>query len=154
MGEPSTVVLTGRPMIGRIDHVGYLAGDLEGAAASMGERLAVPIVKRFERPQFDLVGIYLGEGHAGIEIFTFTDPDLLSRRLGDAPMRLDHVAYEVADIEAVCAELRVRGVRFCGPDNREEMPGPVDLGGTLHVWTVPETSCGQSMQLMQLPAST
>ncbi len=141
-------------MIGRIDHVGYLTGDIEGAAESMGERLGVPIVKRFERPQFDLVGIYLGEGHAGIEIFTFTDPELLERRLAGAEMKLDHVAYKVADIEAVCAEMRTRGVRFCGPDNRDEMPGPVDLGGTLHVWTVPETSCGQSMQLMQLPAGS
>jgi catechol 2,3-dioxygenase-like lactoylglutathione lyase family enzyme len=140
-------------MIGRVNHVGYLAADLEGAASAMGDRLGVPIVKRFERPRFDLLGIYLGEGHAGIEIFTFTDPGLLSRRLGDAELRLDHVAYEVGDIEAVCDELRTRGVRFCGPDNREEIPGPIDLGGTLHVWTVPATSCGQSMQLMQLPAA-
>ena len=141
-------------MIGRIDHVGYLTDDLEGSAASMGQRLGVPIVKRFERPQFELLGIYLGDGHPGIEIFTFTDPELLGARLGGARMKLDHVAYEVADIEAVCAELRRRGVRFCGPDNREEMPGPVDLSGTLHVWTVPETSCGQSLQLMQLPAGS
>ena len=138
-------------MIGKIDHVGYLAADLEGATAAMSRKLGVPIVKRFERPQFELLGIYLGEGHAGIEIFTFTDPDLLQARLGGSELHLDHVAYEVADIEAVCAGLRSRGVRFCGPDNREELPGPVDLGGTMHVWTVPETTCGQSMQLMQLP---
>jgi catechol 2,3-dioxygenase-like lactoylglutathione lyase family enzyme len=139
-------------MLGKIDHVGYLAADLEGAVESMGERLGLPIVKRFERPQFDLVGVYLGAGHAGIEIFTFTDAELLTDRLVGAVLRLDHVAYEVSDIEAVCAELRTRGVRFCGPDNRDELPGPIDLGGVLHVWTVPETSCGQSMQLMQLPA--
>jgi catechol 2,3-dioxygenase-like lactoylglutathione lyase family enzyme len=139
-------------MLGRIDHVGYLAADLEGAVESMGQRLGLPVVKRFERPQFDLVGVYLGAGHAGIEIFTFTDPELLRDRCAGAELRLDHVAYDVADIETVCAELRTRGVRFCGPDNRDELPGPVDLGGVLHVWTVPQTSCGQSIQLMQLPS--
>ncbi len=88
-------------------------------------------------------------------MFTFTDPGLTARRLAGGPeLSLDHVAYAVDDIERVCAELRRRGVRFCGPDNREELPGPVDLGGVLHVWTVPETSCGQSLQLMQLPADS
>jgi catechol 2,3-dioxygenase-like lactoylglutathione lyase family enzyme len=136
-------------MLGRIDHVGYLAADLEEAVGSMIATLGIPVVKRFERPRFDLAGVYLGKGHPGIEIFTFTDPELLSDRLGHTRFSLDHVAYDVTDIEAVCAELSTRGVRFCGPDNRDEMPGPVDLGGVLHVWTVPETSCGQSMQLMQ-----
>jgi len=140
-------------MLGRIDHVGYLAADLEASVQAMVAKLGLPVVKRFERPQFELVGVYLGDGHPGIEIFTFSDPALTTRRLaGEPELKLDHVAYEVADIERLCAELRLRGVRFCGPDNREELPGPVDLGGTLHIWTVPETSCGQSLQLMQLPA--
>lgn len=140
-------------MLGRIDHVGYLAEDLETAVEAMSGKLSLPIVKRFERPQFELVGVYLGEGHPGIEIFSFTDPELTRLRLGGGDaIKLDHVAYRVDDIEHVCAELRVQGVRFCGPDNRDELPGPVDLGGVLHVWTVPETTCGQSLQLMQLPA--
>jgi catechol 2,3-dioxygenase-like lactoylglutathione lyase family enzyme len=142
-------------MLGRIDHVGYLAGDLEASVDAMVGKLALPVVKRFERPQFDLVGVYLGEGHPGIEIFTFTDPQLTARRLaGGGDLSLDHVAYVVDDIERVCAGLRERGVRFCGPDNREELPGPVDLGGVLHIWTVPATSCGQSLQLIQLPAGS
>ena len=140
-------------MLGRIDHVGYLAADLEASVDEMVAKLGLPIVKRFERPQFELLGVYLGEGHPGIEIFTFTDPELTARRLGgERGLRLDHVAYVLEDIEGVCAELRTRGVRFCGPDEREELTGPVDLGGVLHIWTVPQTSCGQSLQLMQLPA--
>jgi catechol 2,3-dioxygenase-like lactoylglutathione lyase family enzyme len=140
-------------MLGRIDHVGYLAADLEASVDSMIATLGLPVLKRFERPEFGLVGVYLGEGHPGIELFTFTDPALTERRLGGGELRLDHVAYQVEDIERVCAELRRRGVRFCGPDNRAELPEPVDLGGVLHIWTVPDTSCGQSLQLMQLPAS-
>jgi catechol 2,3-dioxygenase-like lactoylglutathione lyase family enzyme len=138
-------------MLGRIDHVGYLADDLESAVHAMEERLAIPVVRRFERPQFELAGVYLGEGHPGIEIFTFTDRQLTAQRLAGSELKLDHVAYQVEDIASVCAELRRRGVRFCGPDNRAELPEPVDLGGVLHIWTVPETSCGQVLQLMQLP---
>jgi len=141
-------------MLGPIDHVGYLAADLDSSVEAMVGKLGLPVVRRFERPQFELLGVYLGEGHPGVEIFTFSDPDLTARRLaGRGELMLDHVAYTVTDIERVCEVLRSRGVRFCGPDIREELPGPVDLGGVLHIWTVPETSCGQALQLMQLPAT-
>jgi|GEM_PF-2360583 len=137
-------------MLGQIDHVGYLAADLETSLEAMVTKLGLPVAKRFERPRFELVGAYLGEGHPGVEIFTFTDPELTARRLaGRGGLVLDHVAWRVAGIEALCVELRARGVRFCGPDNREELAGPVELDGVLHVWTVPETSCGQSLQLLQ-----
>ncbi len=117
--------------------------------AEFTELLGVPTVRQFERPQFSLQGVYLGAAHGDIEIFTFTDPELNRARLGDAQLRLDHVAYEVADIEASAAAMRRDGVRFSGPDLREELHEAVDLGGVLHLWTVPETCVGQFLQLMQ-----
>lgn len=140
-------------MLGPVDHVGYLARDLEASVAAAQRQLGVPVVRRFERPQFDLQGVYLGAGRGEIEIFSFTDPELTRRRLGGRELLLDHVAYEVLDIAALSARMREEGVRFCGPDMREELPEAVDLGGVLHLWTVPESFCGQSIQLMQRPAA-
>jgi catechol 2,3-dioxygenase-like lactoylglutathione lyase family enzyme len=137
------------PVLGPVDHVGYLAADIEASVAEFTDLLGAPIVRRFERPQYSLQGVYLGAAHGDIEIYNFTDPELNRARLGDAQLRLDHVAYEVADIEASAAAMRRAGVRFSGPDLREELHEAVDLGGVLHLWTVPESCFGQFLQLMQ-----
>jgi catechol 2,3-dioxygenase-like lactoylglutathione lyase family enzyme len=139
-------------MLGTLDHIGYLVHDLEAGIAEFCARLGIEQVKRFERAQLELIGAYLGPGNGNIELFSFTDPRLQSERLGTAEIALDHVAYEVADIAATEARMRAAGVRFCGPDQREEFSEPIDLGGVLHLWTVRETTCGQSIQLLQRPA--
>jgi hypothetical protein len=122
---------------------------LERAAEGFATRFSLQVIRRFERPQFALQGVYLGAPHGDVELFSFTEPELLQRRLGDEELLLDHVAYAVTDIAALCERMSGEGVRFCGPDLRDELTEPVDLGGTLHVWTVPETCWGQSLQLLQ-----
>jgi methylmalonyl-CoA/ethylmalonyl-CoA epimerase len=136
-------------MLGALDHVGYVTADLEAAVEEFQALFELPVVRRFERPQFSLQGVYLGSGEGHVELFTFTTEDLLERRLGAERVRLDHVAYLVADIDATVAALRSAGVRFSGPDMRVELHEPVDLGGVRHIWTLPETSLGQAIQLMQ-----
>lgn len=136
-------------MLGAVDHVGYLARDLDAAVAELAELLGVPIARRFERPEFSVVGVYMGAGDGSVEVFSFTDPELQERRLGGSSLLLDHVAYAVADIDAVAGAMKAAGVRFSGPDLRGELEEAVDLGGVRHLWTVPETCCGQSIQLMQ-----
>jgi catechol 2,3-dioxygenase-like lactoylglutathione lyase family enzyme len=136
-------------MLGRLDHVGYLAADLEASVAEFQSVFELPVARHIERPQFALRGVYLGEGEGNLELFTFTEEELLERRLGDSALVLDHVAYEVADIDASAAMLRRGGVRFAGPDLRSELHEPVDLGGVRHLWTMPETTCGQTIQLLQ-----
>ncbi len=138
-------------MLGDIDHVGYLARDLDQAIEQFTERLGLPVVRRFERPQFNLLGAYLGTGGGSVEVFAFTDPGLSEQRLGGAEVLLDHLAYAVTDIEAISARMRRAGVRFSGPDLRGELHEPVELGGVRHLWTVPETSWGSSLQLLERP---
>lgn len=136
-------------MLGPVDHVGYLACDLEASVADFATILGAESVRRFERPEFSVLGVYLGSGNGDIEIFTFTDEELARKRLGQARLLLDHVAYEVPDIDAIAARMRSAGVRFSGPDQREELHEAVDLGGVRHLWTVPETCRGQSIQLLE-----
>jgi catechol 2,3-dioxygenase-like lactoylglutathione lyase family enzyme len=138
-------------MLGRIDHVGYLTDDLERGISVFAERFGADIVRRFERPQFSLQGAYLGADGGNVEVFTFSEPELLRARLGEHGLVLDHVAHEVEDIRAVQAALASTGTRFSGPDLRGELAEPVDLGGVLHLWTAPQTSDGVALQLMQRP---
>jgi catechol 2,3-dioxygenase-like lactoylglutathione lyase family enzyme len=137
-------------MLGRLDHVGYLVSDLAAAEAEFVETLGQPVVQRFERPVFSLFGIYLGEA-GELELFTFIDHELLSSRLGDEHVRLDHIAYETHDIATAAASLAARGVRFTGADRREEVTEPFDFDGVLNLWTVPETSGGAALQILQRP---
>jgi catechol 2,3-dioxygenase-like lactoylglutathione lyase family enzyme len=140
-------------MLDKIDHVGYLARELEAGISELCARLGIEGVRRFERPQLGLIGAYIGAGNGSIEIFSFTDPELQRERLGSAELLLDHVAYEVKDIISSEARMRRAGVRFCGPDQREELSEPIDLGGILHLWTKRQTTCEQSIQLLQRPAA-
>jgi catechol 2,3-dioxygenase-like lactoylglutathione lyase family enzyme len=136
-------------MLGDLDHVGYLAADLEASVAEVEDLFGLTVARRFERPQFSLVGVYMGSA-AQVELFSFTDEELVERRLGTGRLILDHVAYRVEDIEETATAMHRAGVRFAGPDLRTELHAPVDLGGVLHLWTLPETSAGQMIQLMQV----
>ncbi|HST56427.1 MAG TPA: VOC family protein [Solirubrobacteraceae bacterium] len=136
-------------MLGPIDHVGYLARDLEATVAEFSALFGLPLARRLELPEFSLLAAFLGEGQGSIEVFTFTDPELLDARLGGARVLLEHVAHEVADIDALAASMRGRGVKFAGPDRRVELSEPLQLGGVRHLWTIPETCGGQTIQLLQ-----
>ncbi len=137
-------------MLGPLDHVGYLVRDLDAAVADWTQRFGLEVVRPVELPQYSIAGHYLGQGNGSVELFTITDQRLLEERLGGLSIVLDHAAYEVADLEAVATAMHERGVRFTGPDRREEVREPIVLGGgVLHLWTVPDTSCGQSLQLLQ-----
>lgn len=134
---------------GPVDHVGYLAGDVEQAVAQLAEPLGLAVTRRFELPQYSLHGFSLGDGPGNIEVFSYTDQGLLRSRLAGHAVRLDHVACRVSDIEAVAAAMRADGVRFSGPDLRGEVRAPIELSGVLHLWTLPGTTGGQSLQLVQ-----
>jgi len=136
-------------MLGPVDHVGYLVRDLDAAVEEWMERFGLEVVRPVVLPQYSILGQYLGEGNGSVELFTITDQALLDERLVGERILLDHAAYEVPDIDALAAAWSERGVRFCGPDRREEVREPILLGGVRHLWTVPSTSFGQSLQLLQ-----
>ena len=136
-------------MLGPVDHAGYLFADLAAGIELMQHTFDLPLVREFALAQFDLHGAFLGDGTGSVEVFAFTDPALAATRLGGAQAVLDHVAYRVADIAAAASTLGAAGVRFSGPDLRGEVTQPIDLGGVGHLWTVPATSGGFCLQLLQ-----
>jgi catechol 2,3-dioxygenase-like lactoylglutathione lyase family enzyme len=125
-----------------IDHVGWLVRDLDAGVARVTQVVGAEVDRTVDRPQWSLFGYYVGT----LEVFTFTDPELLDERLGDTKTdaKLDHVAYAVDDIDA--AMKRLPDARFSGPDLREEARAPFDLGNARHIWTVVD---GLGLQLIE-----
>jgi len=136
-------------VLGAVDHVGYLTDDLDAAIAELTGLFRMPVARPVELPQYSLTGVFLGEGSGSVEIFTFTEAGLLAQRLPHPGLVFDHAAHEVSDIDAVAAALAGAGVRFSGPDRREHVTEPILLGGIRHLWTIPETCAGQSLQILQ-----
>jgi catechol 2,3-dioxygenase-like lactoylglutathione lyase family enzyme len=139
-------------MFGDFDHAGYLVRDLDSAVAAAQRAFALPLARTLELPQYGIAAVFLGAGRGTLEIFTLDDAELRQSRLGDDDQRIDHLAFRVDDIDAVAATLRDAGARFSGPDRRGEVPGPLELGGTRHLWTLPQSTGGLAVQLTQAPA--
>ena len=138
-------------MFGPLDHVGFLVRDLDEGVAAAQASFGLPIARTSEIPQYSILATFLGEGTGTLEIFTFTDAEILDGRLEGADRRLDHVAFRVPDLGSLSAQLRAAGVRFCGPDRREELQEPVSTGPSRSLWTQPDTSAGLALQLIEPP---
>jgi catechol 2,3-dioxygenase-like lactoylglutathione lyase family enzyme len=139
-------------MFGEFDHVGYLVRDLEAAIAESQEVLGLPLARTIELPQFAITGAFFGEGSGPLEIFTIANEELLGPRLDGAERRIDHVAFRVSDLDALAATLRAAGARFSGPDRVGELSEPLVLGGARQLWTLPESTAGLAVQLIEPPA--
>jgi catechol 2,3-dioxygenase-like lactoylglutathione lyase family enzyme len=139
-------------VFGRFDHVGLIVADLDDAVARARESLGLPIARTSTIERYGLEAVFLGEGTGTLEIFTFADPEILTGRLEGAATRLDHVAFEVDDLEGLSATLRATGVSFAGPDRRDEALEPIVFGPVLNLWTRPETAGGMAIQLLERPA--
>ena len=137
-------------MVGEIDHVAYLTDDLEAGIEALRPIAGGEVARRFELPQFALVGAYLARGgQSDLEIFTFTRPDLVGRRRGPDRLTLDHVAFRVDDIVETMRTMRAAGVRFAGADLEGEVSDPFVLASGRHAWTLPADPRGPVFQLIQ-----
>ena len=113
-----------------IDHIGYLVRDLDAGVELVRRVFGAEIDREVDRPQWSLYGYYVG----AVEVFTFTEPQLLDDRLAGGDAQLDHVAHAVDDIAAAMA--LHPGARWTGPDLRGTITEPFDLGAAKHAWTV------------------
>ncbi|MGA2758650.1 MAG: VOC family protein [Solirubrobacteraceae bacterium] len=139
-------------MFGQFDHTGFLVRDLDAAVERAQRAFGLPLARTLELPQYGISAAFLGEGRGTLEIFTLADPQLREPRLGSDEQRIDHLAFRVPDLDAIAATLRAGGARFSGPDRQGELPGPIELGGSRHIWTLPESTAGLALQLIEAPA--
>jgi catechol 2,3-dioxygenase-like lactoylglutathione lyase family enzyme len=139
-------------LFGEFDHAGFLVRDLDAAVEESQRAFGLPLARTFELPQYGISAAFLGEGRGTLEIFTLADAQSREPRLGADERRLDHLAFRVRDLDTIAAALRAGGARFSGPDRGAEVPGPIDLGGSRHIFTLPESTAGLGLQLIEAPA--
>jgi methylmalonyl-CoA/ethylmalonyl-CoA epimerase len=129
--------------IRRLDHVGIVVDSLaEGRQLLVGQFGLVP------DGEAELEGLkiaFFKSGEARVELIEPTDPDVRTRRLGDHQARIEHISFEVDDLEDTMLALEALGIELTAP--------PIDSGGRLNVWTVPATSDGIMFQFQQTRAS-
>jgi hypothetical protein len=131
----------------RVDHVGYVARDLAAGISALGAPWPLEVATEFALPQFSLRGVFLIGAPTKLEVVVFDEARIAEQRLAGEALRLDHIAYDVADLDAAVARLLASGARLCAPDG-SALKAPLELGGRRHAWMIPAGAPGISIQLV------
>jgi Glyoxalase/Bleomycin resistance protein/Dioxygenase superfamily len=137
-------------MLSRVDHIGYVARELAEGIATFGTVFDLAVTVELELPEFSVRAAFMrtDSDSVSVEVVEFRNPVVAEARLGGLPMRLDHVAFEVEDLEWTALQLRATGVELGGPDG-SELLRPLELNGARHLWTVPGAGTGVCFQLIE-----
>ena len=122
----------------RLDHVGVVVDDLDEAARLL-EALGLVESERAEHDGLRLA--FFTAGNAMVEIIEPTDPGIRAKRLGDARARIEHIAFEIGDLDGALSALGALGVEPNAPPRR--------LPDRAMFWTDPETSDGIMFQFVE-----
>jgi methylmalonyl-CoA/ethylmalonyl-CoA epimerase len=126
----------------RIDHVGIVVASLDEHVAQL-EALGLTLARTNENNES--FALYYACGDASVELIDVRDSDARRRRLpGTERARIEHIAFEVDDLEEVRALLEARGIEVTWP--------PFQSGTAQMIWTTAESSGGVQYQFLVRPA--
>jgi catechol 2,3-dioxygenase-like lactoylglutathione lyase family enzyme len=100
-------------MLLKLHHVSFASNDLEASRRFFGGVLELPEI---ERPGFQFPGIWYALGDRQLHIIAISGAE--PRPSGSGPGRSDHVALEVADVDAIRRKLDQHGVPYQEGGNR------------------------------------
>ena len=128
-------------MFTHIDHVGVAVADLDEAIAYYERMFDMHKVHEEVNEEQGVREVMLAVGDSGscVQLLAPLTPDsAIAKFLDRHGPGLQQVAYRVADVDAVCADLRSRGVRLLydeprrgTADSRINFIHPKDAGGVL-----------------------
>lgn len=122
----------------RIDHVGIVVASLEEHVGQL-EVLGLTLARTNENDES--LALYYACGDASVELIDVRDPDARRRRLPQAEQaRIEHIAFEVDDLEDVRRLLEARGIEVTWP--------PFPSGTAQMIWTKADTSGGVQYQFL------
>ena len=128
----------------RIDHVGIVVASLDEHVAQL-ETLGLSLARTSESNES--FARYHACGGASIELIDVRDSDARRRRLpGTDQARIEHIAFEVDDLEEVRRLLEARDIEVSWP--------PFPSGTAQMIWTKAETSGAVQYQFLVRPAPT
>ena len=101
-------------MLKKIDHIGIVVSDIAAARALYEGTLGMEVVR--ERTTERVRIAFLRLGNSEIELLEYIDPgDRAAKLQGQPAGRLDHIAFEVDDLETCIADLKLHGVVLADP---------------------------------------
>jgi methylmalonyl-CoA/ethylmalonyl-CoA epimerase len=107
-------------VLGRIDHIGVVVGDLDEAVAIYRDKLGMPLQHRELVEQFGVEAVLLGIGDSHVELLRPLSPDSgVGRFLERHGPGVHHVAYRTDDIDATLESVRTAGMELI-----DEQPRP------------------------------
>jgi methylmalonyl-CoA/ethylmalonyl-CoA epimerase len=129
-----------------IDHIAIVVGDLDATLALYIGTLGFTQVYRETIADQGVEAVGLRAGDAIIELLRPLDPESpIAKFRGDAPTKLHHTAYRVADITGELAKLKANGVRLI-----DETPRRGAHGNTI-AFLHPKSTAGVLIELCQPP---
>ncbi|MFY9737851.1 MAG: methylmalonyl-CoA epimerase [Candidatus Cybelea sp.] len=127
-----------------IDHVAIVVKDLDATLRLYTQTLGFTQVYREIVNDQGVEALGLEAGASFVELLLPLDEaSPIARFRGDAPTKLHHTAYRVADIEATLAELKAKGIRLIDEHARKGAHG--NLIAFLH----PKATDGVLIELCQ-----
>jgi methylmalonyl-CoA epimerase len=100
-------------VFGRIDHIGIAVAELDAAIALHEGTYGMEVVHRETVAEQGVEAVLLDVGENHVELLAPLGPDTpVGKFLAKKGPGLHHVAYQVADIEAVLGALRAAGLRL------------------------------------------
>jgi catechol 2,3-dioxygenase-like lactoylglutathione lyase family enzyme len=128
------------PQLRRIDHIGVVVADLNAHVAQL-EALGLAFIRGDDEP--DSRTRHYRSGDATIELIDVFDPAERAERLPPGEQaKIEHIAFQVENLEDVRATLEARGVTVSWP--------PYASSAGQMIWTEPETSGGLQYQFFTL----
>jgi methylmalonyl-CoA/ethylmalonyl-CoA epimerase len=125
----------------RIDHVGVVVADL-AAHVDQLEALGLELGRANENDES--FALYSPCGDPSVELIEVRDPRARARRLPEGEQaRIEHIAFEVDDLEEVRDLLEARGVAVSWP--------PFPSGTAQMIWTDGDSSGGVQYQFLVRP---
>ncbi len=127
----------------RLDHIGIAVRSLE-EAVPVYEALGLRMKGTEEVPGEQVRVAVFPLGESRIELLEATSPESpIARFLEKRPEGIHHVALEVEDLEAACAELRADGVRITYDAPRK------GEGGAMVNFVHPDSAHGVLLELRE-----
>lgn len=128
-------------MLTKVDHIGVIVRSLDRAKQFLGTEMGLPIVKETDLPDRGTKAAFFQCGDTQVEVIEVLREEQRQKRLGDNEARIEHIAFDVENIATVLDHLSGLGGKIDTP--------PFVHDGELMAFTVPDTTIGVRLQLIQ-----
>ncbi|WP_281285766.1 VOC family protein [Nocardioides humi] len=124
-----------------VDHIGVIVRSIDVAKKFLGETLGLPLLKETDFPERGTKAAFFQLGGSEIEVIECLHEEARRVRLGDNEARIEHIAVQVPQLNAMLEHLGAVGAQMDAE--------PIVYDGDLMSFSLPATTMGVRFQFMQ-----